>query len=729
MDLATRLQQVVPERTAQLSEYSRERIIQRIAANVQLIRPYKGEYKARWLLSEWSAPIWRTYAGRKTRLVDGTWKRTVDINWETMLPNRRLLTDPAYALLLQAVREAVYLDREGMGDGITPAVTSWRVFCIELAALCRWMILNEARFQPGAYAFRLLDQDGLRRLFAELGRDGWTSALCLTDRTLDAFHRGAFGVPIPPSLLDVAGDLPAEVVAKMRAWLSDTSEAYIKPQSRRFVSRRFIADLIAAPVISLRAASPRFNAVLRQFEPDLIDANGLLLPTGQSTKLPSHKTITVEQALRTPASTAPIKRAGTMMRSLLMVYRHIPESLPDPSALDIAEAKSVGLQSCTTDRHTMLMPLNTGLTFLNEAIRWVYAYGDAIVDYYLTVAARISTAGSARGYEQGSAGHLDLAREILQVVEIPEVLREAGFRFTALWRSRTNPSRGNSTDLRDMTLHECLGAWAGAATILIGLLKPSRDVEVGTLRDDCLIGDGPYWLDSELGKRIAREHRAMTRGKPIPSITARAIRQLQRLGAGLKAIFSETDSYKRECLFYLPVMSKFGIGAVPQDGEIDGYLDKFCDAVALPADALGRRWYIRIHEMRKYFLMLLVWAGRYDVLDAAREIAGHVDIKHLYAYIEREFGAELPRWEAEYAADRLRRFDETRIAQTGETGLNELYERVLTHFGAEYLELIPERAWCSYVEELRKQNEFRLQPYTITDESGSARLCVAFRSS
>jgi hypothetical protein len=89
--------------------------------------------------------------------------------------------------------------------------------------------------------------------------------------------------------------------------------------------------------------------------------------------------------------------------------------------------------------------------------------------------------------------------------------------------------------------------------------------------------------------------------------------------------------------------------------------------------------------MRKWFLLLLFWAGRFDVLDAARWIAGHVHADHTYAYIEQNFpGEELPAIEAEYSIDRLRRLDQTRRAQNPEcrktcdesSGLETLYERV-----------------------------------------------------
>lgn len=145
-------------------------------------------------------------------------------------------------------------------------------------------------------------------------------------------------------------------------------------------------------------------------------------------------------------------------------------------------------------------------------------------------------------------------------------------------------------------------------------------------------------------------------------------------------------------------------------------------------DQYGRRWYIRIHEMRKWFLLLLFWSGRYDVLDAARWVAGHTDAQHLYEYIEREFpDAQLGKLEAECAIDHLALYDETQILLDGESvGLVQLYERVLNHFRVSSLNLIKESDWHLLVEELF-ENEYHLEPYTISTEDGSEQFFVAVR--
>jgi hypothetical protein len=126
-------------------------------------------------------------------------------------------------------------------------------------------------------------------------------------------------------------------------------------------------------------------------------------------------------------------------------------------------------------------------------------------------------------------------------------------------------------------------------------------------------------------------------------------------------------------------------------------------------------------------LLLLFWAGRFDVLDAARWIAGHVRADHTYAYIEQNFpGEELPAIEAEYSIDRLRRLDQTRRAQNPEwrkscdenPGLETLYERVCRQFNVASLAMVRETEWMDYVATLRAENRFSLYPHSLYADDG-----------
>ena len=51
-------------------------------------------------------------------------------------------------------------------------------------------------------------------------------------------------------------------------------------------------------------------------------------------------------------------------------------------------------------------------------------------------------------------------------------------------------------------------------------------------------------------------------------------------------------------------------------------------------------------------------------------------------------------------------------------GVDALYEAVLRHFKVESLTMVPESEWTGYVQSLRKDEKFLLEPHSIYGENG-----------
>lgn len=263
-----------------------------------------------------------------------------------------------------------------------------------------------------------------------------------------------------------------------------------------------------------------------------------------------------------------------------------------------------------------------------------------------------------------------------------------------------------------------LNVLVGACVVAIGFLKPSREAELTHLKRDCLRSDPTgYYITYALGKsNVGETHRSIER--PIPYISAKAIQLLQRLGSSIATEIA-VDRKIADNLFLLPTDLSDHC-RVADTSLLNERLDIFCDFVGLRPDRLGRRWYIRIHQMRKWFLLLLFWSGKFDVLDAARWIAGHSDVSQVYAYLVTEFPEEnLATLEADYAIERLRALDAIKETQQGETGLNALYETVLGHFQVRSLSLVDESEWMDYVALLRTNEGFHIEPHSVRAKHGS----------
>lgn len=701
-----------PQFPEYFSEQDRQAVLLALASAKQQIRPYDGKFEAPWLLTPFEANVWETSNRGREELVDGKWQNTIRIDWHVPLPSGSLLTDLRYKGLLKLAKKIVFLVRSDLISGVS-SPKGWAIGTSMLIRLVRWVVLHEQRFQPEKYGLRLLDQPALDWLFGLIAEGGWTHALQIPQRLLAAIYSSAHGAACPRALLCNPYAIPPAEIGPLVRWLED-KEAYKGVREgvhrgKRQLRREMLAGLISESYLSFKTSG--VSRFLRQFEPDFSNES-LLIGLRQSTELPSQRIVSIQDAGLGGSSEKLLNAASGLVVTILDAHHHVPDLLPEPAHISLRRATSIAKRVARPSSHTLFMPVNTGLTYLNTAMRFVHVYGDAIVDFYLAVIGDYSPEKGGSGMNRSL--HMRLGdwriasgQPIATILNITEFRRwDVNQNFDRL---RVNP-----------TLDETLRVLIGSCIICMALLKPSREEELTHLRRTCLREDsGGYYINFKLGKSNAGEA-WQDEDRPIPVIAAKAIHLLQRLGGGLSTLFAE-DRKIGDNLFYLPKAEGFGARAATVN-LLNNHLDIFCDFVGLPGDSEGRRWYVRIHEMRKWFLLLLFWSGRFDVLDAARWIAGHTDAEHIYAYIEKEFpGEELPQMEAEYSIDRLYRRERERKRGQGnagnDDGIDALYEMVLRHFNAESLTAVPEPEWTDYVLSLRKDEKFRLEPHSIFGEN------------
>lgn len=687
-----------------------------IASAKEQARSYDGGYKAKWLLSDFNDLEWVTANRGREEYINGEWENAIKVNWNLVLPNGKLLSDAEYCQLLELNRRIAFLIRSGYVGEISAPI-AWRSTVATLLQITRWVVLHEGQFQPSKFGFKLFDQNALESLFFAIAEGGWTVALQVPHRILGQLYKSAFNENCPQCLYEAVYELPVFVKNKIVEWLSANGfygRVHVGTNAgKRYLKRDRLAQLIFEPLAAI-LHSQRLSAFCRQFELDL-DSSDLLINVAQITEMPSQKIIFKRDVISTGATESTLDVESRKLACVFSAYRHCSNFLPDPAEMSVEDAHKLALKFCSASGHTLFMPINVGLHYLNHAMRIVVTYGEAVVDYYLAMGPKRPNCNrDFTTIEELNSICSSLAGEFLVRVNgvnmpVAEALGIVGFQRLG---------QINFDMLRNRpTLGEMLRVVIGACIICIALLKPSREDELTHLKRECVSFDkNGFKLHFSLGKSNTGAA-YQNAEKPIPLISGRAIRLLQKLGSGLVNIFKDKRKISRN-LFYVPKL--FGCGAMKTNSQIFAvHLDIFCDYVALPTDDLGRRWYVRVHEMRKWFLLLLFWSGRFDVLDAARWIAGHRDVKHIYAYIEREFpGEELPSLEAEYAISRLRTIDSFADKRNSEVGLDALYEKVLQHFNIEALSMVPEREWMDYVSSLRDADGFILEPHTVYANNG-----------
>ncbi|WP_299014346.1 hypothetical protein [uncultured Photobacterium sp.] len=161
-------------------------------------------------------------------------------------------------------------------------------------------------------------------------------------------------------------------------------------------------------------------------------------------------------------------------------------------------------------------------------------------------------------------------------------------------------------------------------------LKSSKKVEFDLIFDNRKSGVG--------GDEALRE----TLSRPILRSVAGLLYKLEKFNE--KLIKDKQVSKKEATLFSFvdqQVVTLIGI-------KVSSYntcLDAFCDYFELPtmqyAEGDVRRYYIRQHQLRRFFAMVFFWKLGSSSLEILRHFLGHTDTEHLYHYVTEGLKGEV----------------------------------------------------------------------------------------
>jgi len=638
-----------------------------------------------------------------------------------MLPDGRRLSDPRHRELKSALQLAVRAYRDGLGTEKIPALSTWLAFYQAMRGLAIWVVLHEARFCPFDVGLAFVDKTALRGLMTQLGRGGWTEAHQVIPRALRSFYSEACGRECPSDIVTNPMHLPLEVRESIVRWLM--TEKAFGSRSKGLISRKFIAKKIKCDLKSLSGTNARLSAFFRQFEAGVNHAHGLLTTTNSANEFQDRGVPLLSEASQRSTTFGPAKGVASHLVTLAKLHRLLPKRLIPPTEIDIADLKSYGRTNSVAVKQTAFIPFDIASKHVAEAVHWVLHYGDALVDYYLAVVGE--TNRRIAPYACKASARRDRLPEILDMLPAPLELSRISCGFRVLAANTVGSNHHKSLRERP-TIQQALEILVGAIAVLIGILKPCRVSELTSVRRDCLSHkDGFYYLDTRLAKRTVGEYSADSGPKPIPNITAKAVMLVQKLGNGLVALFDEQDPFQRGALFYLP--SRLSEKAKVLNARVlDRYLDMFVDYVAYPPDEYGRRWYLRVHQLRRWFLLHMYWTGRSGAVDACVFMAGHTDALHILSYVTLECaGEQMESLEALFVMDQLQACE--RAAKEEKGAITLLKKTVLEHFDAASLDLIPARQFQMYLGELIESGQFAITPSTILDADGETQYEIGFR--
>lgn len=686
-----------------LNKRSRTELLEDILAKYTVgnERSYRS---ARWLESRFDSPVWRARMNHLTEL-----------DWRVKLQDGTLLTSPKNQVLLTTLREWLIarLHADTTGGRLYAPLVEWYRF-IDTLHCIDYMLLRADRLGILERGLGSLSQNDMRAMLATIASHrtvttsiyGWPSML-------SSFYR------------DVIKQLPSDCMQIARAIVPDIEDSIPDEESR-------LTDLSESEILLARCwlainghyrrgnngyrLSPRLAGQVEAFYSCTLYGRSVTFP------IPTELCIGQDQTVRTEyprsqtcrpddrCSSFKIRQFVTAVCSLRLLNSK-EVSAPTFDSSDLKDF-ATSLDAKEPGRHRTL-PHVVILNALRAATEYALQYGQSLVDAYLSLARAAHASGENVNV---------YARRVGDISEhLPDLCKQLGVRKWTIEPQRSGPTAEPALTHEERFalirsnagLYECLLVLYGAVHIVVGTLMARR---VGELFDLLALS----CLDQSATRLVFKNRKSgfagmrETEARPIPPLGVRLIRILESLQSGLIEIGALRSPQR---LFNTPASSgRSWLKKSPH--QCFRFLDLFCDWSETPLDELGRRYYIRQHQLRRFFAMLFFWGGGFGGLDTLRWFLGHSRVEQVWRYITESVpGVTIRSVAAEWAVYALKH--STKEAE-------QLSEALTRELGVENFDVLDEEALQMHIEDLIDEGKVSIEPEFL-DDGRRYRIAVIIR--
>lgn len=417
--------------------------------------------------------------------------------------------------------------------------------------------------------------------------------------------------------------------------------------------------------------------------------------------------------------------------NLINYCNYIPELKGTP----LASAKLTGSHSsaplCRPGKRTRTIPTETALFIYENLIRWVTHYSEDILQYseeiirkVLSIQGNVIQYGLLKNSFNGRGAKLpdDGWEMAFKQIEIPNRLKGLNIRSVyslinsdnrKKLRSSSGSSRISEMLRSKMNIIDMININCSVIALLMSALCLKRNTEVIGLKRGAILGSkypNNMTVYSDIAKIQIDGIRAASE-KPVPSVLGRVISKYEKFSTSVLDMVGDVDSFVKDKMFIVPSLN--GISAMSPTTYYH-YLDIFCDFIEVPENEMGKRWYIRPHECRRFLALSFFWmSGKGKSLPALAWWMGHSDIRSTWRYIREELtGQEVTEAEASFACDAIRQAN-------GISGnCEKLSEIVCTHFSVTDVSIVNSEDLKSYLELLHDEGRYTISPVGFDSRDG-----------
>ncbi|MBB2885062.1 integrase [Pseudomonas sp. CT11-2] len=638
-------------------------------------------------------------------------KKPYELDWGVRLWDGSLLTDDKNEILLRSLKHLLIISTNGVNDEfatLSPDSQNMRLACT--LKVIDYLLINAQSYDLIAFGLGALNADDLKGILNQLASFArsedsiyaWherVSAFCtlqlggLSNAEAEEFFAKY------PSMLEVSDDvcedlsldINASDIPRVRAAMMKANLYYGNNHNGYKISTKVLSERLYPDTLRGRQTAKSALEALSFY------------PNEQNYKreYPSVRVTTGEAEL--------------LQESLYFYYRYTLVSSASLSALGLpAPSDTITIKEYTPKLNQpsrfRSVPSGNLLKLFRSSMEFHVDHGRKILNGFIRVASYCHAQNISM---------IRLADADFMKIIGPELV-DFGVKKLGLSSHRQTGARSRRKGDRNQYfkriranhgLLELVYVYLGSIQLTVGMIMARRVDELVTLETQKCLDSTKSWLIFKLAKSTRNALGIRQReSRPIDAIAVEMIEELRRFQKLLKRLGVIDDLTD---LFATPPSMGH---KVLQDCSLHLYnrhLDFACDYFESDVTESGERYYVRQHQLRRFFAIMFFYTNSFGELDTLRWMFGHRDIEHIWRYLtECMEPKEIRGAGARYFAG---------LAKKGRLeNYKNLRDLLSAQFGTTSFALVDEGKIETYLAAMLNEGKARFEPQFFKDENGTS---------
>lgn len=664
--------------------------------NEYFVDPAKSYRTASWLLTDFDDAIWQYDFGFQT---------PQPLDWRIKLIDDTSLTDPKNESLLTGFRYYLISSTRSatiLGNDVGSLGAQQQSFhrCVNIID---YILLNQSEYQIAKFGLAAINGNHLIGMLNQITQSSdtaesvynWTQ--CAADYCQQLLHE------TPPDQIDKILKLHPGMTLFSPEQLDDNTFPIEREMLARARAALFINNLYAARNCVMDINTARLSRII--FKDTLkgkqvAKPRLLALQYGESSTEFSREYPRVGVRSDNDSTMSGPRKQRYRMSIYGMGTLH-ETGIPAPNASDLAQLLSAPLEGRKLGRFKT-MPFRVVFSTIRAAVEFHIEYGQILTTGFCNIA-KYCKANDLTFNQLSSDNFNEAAGSDLLNIGVSKI--GLSCKIKGVHKRKGSRKKGVTEYFNQLRsnhpLLELLAVYVGSVQIVVGAIMARRFGEMLDLHTLTCLDISKRWLIFKNRKSTKNLYGIRnTEARPVEPIAVEMIETLTNMHSQLLA---NGCIEQMQHLFSAPSL-KGDLKLLEPDGySYNRNIDLACDYFQTELNKSGERYYIRQHQLRRFFAMLFFHGSSFGGLDVLRWMLAHTDLNHVWNYITESMdGAILTGAKAQFLAESL--------YNNGTGEYEDLAALLKSRYGTDNFALIDTDELEAEIEELMKSGEITIEP-------------------